>query len=395
MKLYVNKPTSIPNALVRIVMEFTDIRPEVVVATEEFRKTAEYKKLTVTDKFPLLVTPDGSLQESTAISKYFCGLAGGKLLGSNPVERSQVDQWISFGVTNLGPYLLDIFNGIFGWAPVTANTFNDSVKNIKAALKTLNTALEGRDYLVGNQLSLADLTLANGLLICFQTVLDAGFRKSMKNVTKWAESVYALEAFTKVLGRVQLCAKALKPVLAEEKKEVKKAAPAPAPAPKKTEEKPKSNVDLLPPTTFNLYDFKTFFVNHADKGGEAVDQWYKDLDWEGWAFWHLHYDKYEGEGEKIHVTNNLLGGFLNRAEHVNKITFARMGVFGEEPNLEIKGVWLMRGKDEIPDGLRKEHPQFEYYKTRKLDPRNNPEDDKLVREYFGGQEEGIIEGLKA
>jgi hypothetical protein len=34
----------------------------------------------------------------------------------------------------------------------------------------------------------------------------------------------------------------------------------------------------------------------------------------------------------------------------------------------------MRGQV-IPDGLAKEHAQFEYYKTRKLDPRNNKDDD--------------------
>jgi elongation factor 1-gamma len=39
-----------------------------------------------------------------------------------------------------------------------------------------------------------------------------------------------------------------------------------------------------------------------------------------------------------------MNGFLNRAEHVNKYTFARHGVFGEEPNLEIKGCWLLRGQ---------------------------------------------------
>jgi hypothetical protein len=61
MKLYLNRMTTEPNALVRVVMEMTRIKPEVIHATEEFRKTEEYKKLTVTDRFPLLVTGDGVL----------------------------------------------------------------------------------------------------------------------------------------------------------------------------------------------------------------------------------------------------------------------------------------------------------------------------------------------
>ena len=135
-------------------------------------------------------------------------------------------------------------------------------------------------------------------------------------------------------------------------------------------------------------------MNHDDKKGKAVDEWYKMLDWEGWSFWHIAYEKYEGEGVKLHVTNNLLTGFMSRAEHTSKYTFARMGVFGEEPDLNISGVWLVRGQD-VPDGLAKEHAQFEYYKPRKMDPRKNKADDTLVREYFGGKEEEIIGGHKA
>merc|ERR1711865_434954 len=86
-----------------------------------------------------------------------------------------------------------------------------------------------------------------------------------------------------------------------------------------------------------------------------------------------------------------LTGLLSRAEHTTKYTFARMAVLGAEPSLDIAGVWLCRGH-EIPDGLAKEHPQFEYMKSRRLDPRNNKADDTLVREYFGAVEGDTIEG---
>jgi elongation factor 1-gamma len=259
----------------------------------------------------------------------------------------------------------------------------------------MNTSLEGKKWLVGAEASVADVIVAAALMLNFQTTLDAGFRKAMKNVEAWASACYALPAFQKIFGNVQMCAKPLKPVcVAEVKVEKKKAAPVAA-APKPVEEKVKDNVESLPETKFNVYDFKTFYVNHPDKKGEAVDEWYKMLDWEGWSFWLFTYDMYTGEGEKLHVTNNMLTGFLSRAEHVNKYCFARHGVFGEEPKLQISGVWLCRGPKEVPDGLMKEHAQFEYYKTRQLDPRNNKEDDTLVREYFGGNEEEMIGGLKA
>lgn len=255
----------------------------------------------------------------------------------------------------------------------------------------MNTALEGKKWLVGEEMTLADIVVGMYLSYMFQTILDAGFRKAMKNINDWAERVYSNESVVKIVGKMMMCAKALKPnCAAAPKKEVKKApvaaAPKPAPVAKVLD-----NVEALPPTSFVLYDFKTLYVNHKDKKGAAVDTWYEMLDWEGWSFWYLHYDKYEGEGVKLHVTNNLLTGFMSRAEHTSKYTFGRIGVFGEEPDLEIMGVWLMRGT-EIPDGLAKDHAQFEYYKHRKLDPRNVPADDKLVREFFGGKEEEIIDG---
>jgi len=88
-----------------------------------------------------------------------------------------------------------------------------------------------------------------------------------------------------------------------------------------------------------------------------------------------------------------MNGFMNRAQHTAKYSFGKMCVLGEEPKLQIMGCWLLRGQV-IPDGLAKEHPQFEYYKTRKLDPRKNKKDDKLLRSYMGGLVGDTISGLK-
>ena len=139
MKLYVNSLHTMPNALARIVMEMTGQQAEVVVADEEFRKTPGYKALTTTDKFPLLQTAEGNLHESSAIAKYFCTLAGGKFLGTSPVERAQVDQWIAFCNTSIYPNFWTVCCGIFGWAEVTQAEFNESAKQLKAHCKTLNT----------------------------------------------------------------------------------------------------------------------------------------------------------------------------------------------------------------------------------------------------------------
>ena len=59
MKLYVNYTHTAPNALARIIADMTNQEIEVIVVDEEMKKTKEYKELTTTGKFPMLITQDG------------------------------------------------------------------------------------------------------------------------------------------------------------------------------------------------------------------------------------------------------------------------------------------------------------------------------------------------
>jgi glutathione S-transferase len=92
-------------------------------------------------------------------------------------------------------------DGIFGTADVTQGNWNEASKNLKAHCKVLNTALEGKTYLC-KELSCADILLACTLMQAFQTVLDGGFRKAMKNVDAWASTIFALPCMQKVYGNV-------------------------------------------------------------------------------------------------------------------------------------------------------------------------------------------------
>jgi elongation factor 1-gamma len=87
----------------------------------------------------------------------------------------------------------------------------------------------------------------------------------------------------------------------------------------------------------------------------------------------------------------MLNGFLQRFDHFRKHCFAMHAVLGEEPNLEIQGVWLFRGKG-IPQEM-KEHPQFEYYKIRELSI-DNEDDKKLISEFWSAKVGDTVNGLK-
>jgi len=71
----------------QVVAKMAGKNVELVVDSDERRAEKSYKEFNPTNKFPLLVTPEGKLSESVAVCKY---LAHGhaSLLGSSPVERA-------------------------------------------------------------------------------------------------------------------------------------------------------------------------------------------------------------------------------------------------------------------------------------------------------------------
>jgi len=73
---------------------------------------------------------------------------------------------------------------------------------LKSACKTLNAHLADKHFLVGDNLTVADIHTAGALVIAFQTVLDAGFRKSMPDVSEWFERVAGLPSFVRRFGYI-------------------------------------------------------------------------------------------------------------------------------------------------------------------------------------------------
>ena len=168
----------------------------------------------------------------------------------------------------------------------------------------------------------------------FQTLLDIGFRKAAPKASAWFERVCKLHSIVATHGHIKACAKALKPTIKAEVKVEKVVAAKPKEEVKEAK-KDVNPLDLLPETKFDLFNFKTFFVNCPDKYNTGVDELLKQVDQEGFGFWFLHYEKYKGDGEVLWKTENLVKGFIQRFEDFRKYPFARMCILGEEPNLEV------------------------------------------------------------
>jgi len=111
------------------------------------------------------------------------------------------------------------------------------------------------------------------------------------------------------------------------------------------------------------------------------------------SFYFVHYDKYDGEGVVLHQTSNLMNGFLQRMdEKLRRHSLCVMGVCGEEPALEIMGVFMWRGVGEIEP--MKEHPQFEYFKKRLLNIKGSEQDRALIERFWTVKNNEVLEGVE-
>ena len=60
---------------------------------------------------------------------------------------------------------------------------------ILAVMKTLNDTLATKTFLVGERVTLADISVATNLLLAYQWVMEPAFRSPFPNVNRWFETV--------------------------------------------------------------------------------------------------------------------------------------------------------------------------------------------------------------
>jgi elongation factor 1-gamma len=263
-------------------------------------------------------------------------------------------------------------------------------------LTILDHHLATRTFLVGERITLADIVVAVSLYRLYTKVLDSNFRKASVNANRWFSTVVNQPEFLAVLPATALCTKMeVAPAAAPKKeKEVKpkEEKPAPKKVEKKEEEedlealaeeearaesKKKNILDALPPSKLNLDEWKRTYSNN-DTRTVAIPWFWENYDPEGYCLYFADY-KHNHELEKVFMTNNLLGGFVQRLDKLRKYGFGSMIIFGTEGNLAIKTCWLFRGS-EVPAEM-KECDDSEHYVWTKVDT-NNQEHRERVNDFW-------------
>jgi len=363
-------------------------------------KTKEFAEKFPVQKVPVLETPEGVLFESNAIARHVARQPNSKIYGSSSFEAALIDQWIDFATNEIELPAAAWLFPILEIVPENREATSKAKGDIRKALGILNQHLLTRTFLVGEKVSLADIVVSTSLYRLYKMVLDPGFRKPWTNLNRWFLTCVHQPEFSSVIGEVQLCEKMLvakpsaKPAAAAPKKEQqpKKEQPKKEQPKKeqhddageddddgneKKKEKEKNPLDALPKSKMELDEWKRKYSN--EKIREVALPWLWDnFDYDGYSFFFSDY-KYNDECQKLFMTSNLLGGFVQRLDKLRKYGFGSLLIFGEEPTLQVAGVWLFRGP-EVPKEM-KEVDDYPNYNWTQLDAKNE-KDRKIIEDYF-------------
>ncbi|XP_031340295.1 elongation factor 1-gamma isoform X2 [Photinus pyralis] len=391
-------------ALIAAKYASANVKVDTSFVFGETNKTEAFLRKFPSGKVPAFESSDGKcLQNGDAIAYY---VANEQLRGKTDLEKAQILQWICFAESEILPASCAWVFPILGIVQYDKKTFDRSKEDVKAALGILNTHLLTRTYLVGERISLADITVACNLLHLYTHVLDPNFRKPYVNVNRWFTTMVNQPNFKAVAGEVHLCAKVAEvdpkkyqqqPAgKGKDKKEKKEEKKEKKPAPKKEKEpepeeemdaaeaalaaepKSKDPFDSMPKGTFNMDDYKRCYSNEDET--KSIPYFWEKFDPANYSIWYGEY-KYNEELTKVFMSCNLITGMFQRLDKMRKQAFASVCLFGTDNDSSISGIWVWRGQDLAFDLSPDWQIDYETYDWKKLDP-SSEETKKMVEHYF-------------
>ncbi|MCO4759769.1 MAG: glutathione S-transferase family protein, partial [Oceanospirillaceae bacterium] len=137
-------------------------------------KSEAFLQINRNGKVPALIDGDFTIWESLAINNYIADAYKPELLGTSPQERGLVSQWSIWSVADLqAPMIQAFIQLVFVPEPRRdAEVIKKALEKIPGMLNTLEAELEGKDYLVSNTFTLADLNTSFVVSICDDIKFD-------------------------------------------------------------------------------------------------------------------------------------------------------------------------------------------------------------------------------
>ena len=161
---------------------------------EKEHKSTAYLKINPNGKTPTLADDDFVIWESIAINFYLAETYKPQLLGIDNKQHGLVQQWSLWGIGELQPPIITVFIQLV-FVPEERRdneAIEKAMAKIPGLLAVLNDALEGRNNLVGDEFTLADLNVASVASLCSEIKLSL---TSYKNIQTWLAKIAERPAF--------------------------------------------------------------------------------------------------------------------------------------------------------------------------------------------------------
>jgi elongation factor 1-gamma len=167
----------------------------------------EFKAKHSTGLFPLLETADGTtLFESGAMAQYFAALAPTSgLMGQTPFEAAKVNDWIAFQQRILFKNARPLFMDTFGYMKISSEEKAACTKAFMEQIDFIEKSLSKGVgfFLVGDNLTVADIIVAAPLTLPYQTWFGEEFWEKCPKTAAWLERVVNLPSFVRRFGYIK------------------------------------------------------------------------------------------------------------------------------------------------------------------------------------------------
>jgi len=311
-------------------------------------------------------------------------------------------------------------------------------KDVERALGVVNGHLATRTFMVGNSITIADVSLAAALHGMYSTVFDAAFRGQFVHVQRWFELIANQDEFKKFMGPVTFAAAEKKaentgaghkkaggdkkdkkdkpagdakdkkggddkkkPAGDDKKKGGDKPAAAAAAKPAAGGDKAKEDLsklmddedkpakkapnplDSLPESAMILDATKKLFFSQKPFNPNFWTEFWPKFDAAGYSFYTITY-KYDNENTVYFKSCNAIGGFIQRSDDCRKYAFGVVNMYGaneDTPPFHINGAWLFRGPEIIRE--MKAVDDHEYFNWVKVDT-SKPEGRAAIEKMYTG-----------
>lgn len=157
-------------------------------------KSPEFLALNPNGKVPCLKDGNYVIWESIAINHYLAEKYKPEMLGSTPEEKGHVAQWSVWAMTEFQPPAVDILiQMVFVPEDKRNHALIEKAKEkIPGLLRILDQAISGKEYLVGNRFTVADINMASVVSILAHLHMDVS---PYKGILNWMEKINSRPAF--------------------------------------------------------------------------------------------------------------------------------------------------------------------------------------------------------